>query len=248
MNLRELFEGLNNSLPNENNLGNPIADSDSKLKNFWNWFNGSKIVDDNGRPIVVHHGTPSGGFDAFDIEKTGDNTLMTKQGPGFYFTDEKNARQYMKAVNKSKGQTAQLYSVYLNIKNPLFITGKSTSIDLTAIYNVYLHGDNEWFFSNWIPFDTKISKEASKEDKAATYVKSLATGWEQDIKLLQNIVRAYKNKALMFDNMIRFLNADGVEFTDHHGKIHVAWNPNQVKQIINRGTYGAGDSSMDEGV
>ena len=58
MNLRELFEGLNNSLPNENNLGNSIADSDSKLKNFWNWFNGSKIVDDNGRPIeyiMAHH-------------------------------------------------------------------------------------------------------------------------------------------------------------------------------------------------
>jgi hypothetical protein len=42
-------------------------------------------------------------------------------------------------------------------------------------------------------------------------------------------------------------NTDGVEFTDHYGKIHVAWNPNQVKQVINRGTYGAGDSSMDEG-
>ena len=216
-------------LPNENSIDSPIAHTEEDLYDFWTWFNGSKVVDDRGRPLVVHHGTPSGGFTEFDMDKVSDNTLMTKQGPGVYFTDEKNARQYMKAVNKSKGQRAQLYSVYLNIKNPLVITGKSSVIDLNAIYNLFLHGDDEWFFSNWIPFDTKISKEATKEEKASAYVKSLSSSWEQDIKFLQNIVRAYKNKALMFDNMRQFLKADGVEFTDNYGKIYVAWNSNQVK-------------------
>ena len=39
-----------------NNLGQPIHKTDEGIINFWKWFGDSKIVD-NGRPIVVHHGT-----------------------------------------------------------------------------------------------------------------------------------------------------------------------------------------------
>ena len=48
-----------------NSNGERIAQSEPALRNFWNWFGDSKVVDEDGRPLVVYHGTPSGNFDAF---------------------------------------------------------------------------------------------------------------------------------------------------------------------------------------
>ena len=43
---------IKSSLQNENSLGEPIADNEQTLQNFWNWFGDSKMVDEQGRPIV----------------------------------------------------------------------------------------------------------------------------------------------------------------------------------------------------
>ena len=53
----QLFENAGVPLPNENSLGNKIIPDDDKEKiiNFWNWFGDSKIVDKQGRPLVVYH-------------------------------------------------------------------------------------------------------------------------------------------------------------------------------------------------
>lgn len=39
-----------------NSNGERIAKSEPALRNFWNWFGDSKVVDDKGRPLVVYHG------------------------------------------------------------------------------------------------------------------------------------------------------------------------------------------------
>ena len=59
---------IKSSLPNENSLGEPISNDPQVLQNFWNWFDGSKVVDEKGRPLVVYHGTKDT-FDIFDYEK-----------------------------------------------------------------------------------------------------------------------------------------------------------------------------------
>ena len=57
--------------------------------------NSSKVVDENGEPLVVYHGT-SNDFYTFDINKLGSATGNKGwYGAGFYFTpDEKSARGY----------------------------------------------------------------------------------------------------------------------------------------------------------
>jgi hypothetical protein len=40
-----------------NSLRNPIHPTEEGVRNFWKWFGNSKAVDDDGRPIVVYHGT-----------------------------------------------------------------------------------------------------------------------------------------------------------------------------------------------
>jgi len=88
---------LKSSLPNENSLGELIANNEQTLQNFWNWFNGSKVVDEQGRPLVVYHGTMS------DFNEFNTNYV-------FSTNDIETAKRY--------GHTL---SLYLNIKNPYII-------------------------------------------------------------------------------------------------------------------------------
>ena len=48
-----------------NSDGNRIAKSAEALRNFWRWFGDSKVVDEQGRPLVVYHGT-NAVFDTFE--------------------------------------------------------------------------------------------------------------------------------------------------------------------------------------
>jgi len=72
---------------------------------FKRWFGGSKVVDENGEPLVVYHGTDSAPFYVFDRAKT-------KGGPskfGFWFTDQDE-------FAKSFGERVEF--VFVRIENP----------------------------------------------------------------------------------------------------------------------------------
>ena len=55
-----------------------------ELKSFKNWFGKSKVINSNGEPLVVYHGTVSD-FDIFDINE---GNPEADWGRGFYFTNE----------------------------------------------------------------------------------------------------------------------------------------------------------------
>lgn len=98
-----------------NSNGDRIAKSKEALENFYRWFGDSKVVDEQGRPLVVYHGT-NANFDTFDNTKlqrtvSSYNTIAS----AYYFTSNNaNAQTYGSSV----------YPVYLNIKKPLIIDYK----------------------------------------------------------------------------------------------------------------------------
>jgi hypothetical protein len=51
---------------------------------FQAWFNGSKVVDDHGRPLRVYHGTNQS-FDTFNTERGGGSTQNNAARMGFWF-------------------------------------------------------------------------------------------------------------------------------------------------------------------
>ena len=83
-----------------------------RTKAFKEWFgdwendpkNASKVVDENGEPLVVYHGSRNGKFDVFDPSK-GNPTL----GGGMYFSDS------IELANKFAGTKGFVYSVFLNM-------------------------------------------------------------------------------------------------------------------------------------
>ena len=84
---------------------------------FKSWFgdwennpaNASKVVDENGEPLVVYHGTTNKKFSIFDKEKIGQRDSGF-YGKGFYFANTKGEAGFY---------GKKIYSVFLNIKNPL---------------------------------------------------------------------------------------------------------------------------------
>ena len=108
----------------------------TRTKAFKNWFgdwendpkNASKVVDENGEPLVVYHGSKNGDFDAFDY-----NNLRTADS-GFFFTSDK---EYAEQYGNTRG-------FFLNIKNPN-VTDTPLNIDsveslLTTDYKVGTDG------------------------------------------------------------------------------------------------------------
>lgn len=88
-------DGVERTVFNAN--GKPIHPTLEGVRNFWRWFGDSKVVDSEGRPLVVYHGT-DGIFNEFSLAAVGqsqDGKLF--YGEGFYFSSsDKDANAYGK--------------------------------------------------------------------------------------------------------------------------------------------------------
>lgn len=87
---------------------------------FKDWFKGSKIVDNNGEPLICYHRSKA----KFNIFCDNYITKNGWVGDGFYFSDNKDSfKEYGRNV----------YKAYLNIKNP-YISNADSWFDF--IYEV----------------------------------------------------------------------------------------------------------------
>lgn len=109
-----------------NSLGKRIAKTDEQIAAFWRWFGQSEAVDEQGRPLVVYHGTDVD-FAAFDPARRG-QTDTGWYGRGFYFSaSQKEAARYGKHI----------MSVYLRLENPARFNGAVSDyvVSLAEKYN-----------------------------------------------------------------------------------------------------------------
>ncbi len=95
----------------------------TESKYFKKWFGDSKVVDENGKPLVVYHGT-NADFDTFDQSKIGTATDMGIWGQGFYFGNI-----------KTPYGTKQM-SVYLKMDNPFAINDFQTIEEIADYLDV----------------------------------------------------------------------------------------------------------------
>ena len=83
---------------------------------FKKWFgdwendpeNSSKVIDENGEPLVVYHGTNSD-FTKFSLERVGSSVDYGMWGSGFYFSP-------LRSFSKYYG--SKILKLFLNIRNP----------------------------------------------------------------------------------------------------------------------------------
>jgi hypothetical protein len=106
-----------------------------RTTNFKKWFgdwendpeNASKVVDENGEPMVVYHGR-SADFNTFE-KKEGVRFIMGLEdkvkAEGFFFSpDRALAEEFAGNAARHRGGKANVVPCYLNIRKPMDLTGE----------------------------------------------------------------------------------------------------------------------------
>lgn len=142
-----------------------------RTKAFKEWFgdwekdpaNASKVVDENGEPLVVYHGNrTSDKINIFDKSKIGSEHIKILDG--FWFITDENIAKHeyaLKPESFGKGEKyleyGEVLSVFLNIRNPIVETQKGLRVENSPFGKMTLADEKLMDFFNRI----KDSKEDS---------------------------------------------------------------------------------------
>lgn len=81
--------------PTRNSNGQLIHQTEEGIRNFWRWFGDSKVVDDQGRPLVVYHGSRL---------ENGPDEFKNNGGKGIYFAENSDISENYTNGNGNLGE------------------------------------------------------------------------------------------------------------------------------------------------
>jgi len=203
---------------------------------FKKWFEGSKVVDGNGEPLVVYHQTNQN-FTVFDPKKS--------QDFGIHFGSEQQA----KSLAGDKPGT--LHQVYLNISNPLeldfdpTVVGNDDSYVEGEYHDKILRKVIQAMTGKQYAFYEGVSEQQGKNldvafkraEKADVLVAELL---ENDDTRDTRGSNKIKNFHVSLGKLIESFGYDGVFYENEiegSGVSYIAFKPTQIKSIFNRGNW-----------
>lgn len=188
---------------------------------FKRWFRNSKVVDADGKPLVVYHGTPNGGFTAFEQSGRRDRGWF---GRGFNFAEDKaTADMYRYTTVFQKTGRAKTYSVYLAIQSPLVVEEIDAQFVDRAIEELQRRR-------------ARFGREPlSAERVEAELRQPMLAAIERGNAIL--IAKEFSDSFGDLTNYARALGYDGIH-TKAEGRTWIAFRPEQIKSATgNRGTF-----------
>lgn len=198
---------------------------------FKRWFGDSKVVDADGKPLVVYHGTARGDFSFFDTYASNYGLM----GSGGYFTENPLvASEYTdKGAAKMRRQGEQpaptVYPVYLRIERPLDMNAEPDRAKWVQAFPQYFESETDLT-------DFSTNEEVYRE--------------VEDI-MTSDMIPAYEGAEIIQDG-IRSMGVDGIT---HMGggrvradsvrhRVWIVFDPEQVKSPFNQGTFDPRDPSI----
>lgn len=127
---------------------NVIFEADTFTDNLRKWFDGSKVVDSSGNPMIVYHGTTASPFNTF-VGKW--NVRFEEERGTIYFTDDKDI---------ASGYGSSVYACYLKMLNPLEYDANGqhwTTVNWYALSDALSGGHDGVILKNVL--DTPAGKE-----------------------------------------------------------------------------------------
>ena len=164
---------------------------------FKNWFgdwehdpeNASKVVDKNGEPLVVYHGT-YGDFTVFDKAKIGSATDYGIWGRGFYFTNMENTPYGNKKL-----------ALFLNIRNPFIFNDYKSAEEIGDYLNIWdgnFHEDDR--FGIFRPYATGAAQIAdSAQERGHDGLIAVLGKWTEYIAFEPNQIKSATDNRGTFD-------------------------------------------------
>lgn len=208
----------------------------TESKYFKNWFGDSKVIDENGQPLVVYHGTEEN-FDTFDRDKLGSKSMDIMSYLGFHFTPNKEMaeRLFVRA-------NADIMPVYLNIQNP-YIAKESELVKEALLYAKA---------NNKIPSKVNLDK-ILKMPYFSQDGKSIINVLSDDASKIyydETPLIDYKDITMDYLNHLKEQGFDGIkyineiEWADENRFDYIAFEPEQIKSVSNRGTFDADNPNI----
>lgn len=202
------------------NVNRKIEDV-TQSQQFKRWFgdwqndpeNASKIVNEDGTPKVMYHGSPNQ-FTVFDKKRSKPSNLY---GRGFYFSDS----------DAHAGTYGELYRVYLNVRNPLTPGGANVTEDqIRSFLEAVAENEDDYSIENYGTYDVdEILDGITSRDAFAVIQDVNATA-------IGNFL-----EAIELFNEVNGTDYDGIVTNTET----VVFRPNQIKSATdNIGTFDPG--------
>lgn len=229
---------------------------DSKAFKLWfgDWSSGkgSKVVDADGKPLVVYHGTGTT-IEEFLPEFTGQGN--DQYGSGFYFTTDKSTAdgyttRTLNEQDKPGGtDNPNVIPVYLNIRHPLVVDATKTSnlysIDVSPVMASRIISRMPDIMDPENSVLGDYFDEYWERGPKNYMISQLAREYEWTLgSLATDIFRDYPTE---YRQAVRdVLGYDGVQINFKNGEKHfVAWFPNQIKHATeNSGAFSKKDNRI----
>lgn len=225
----------------------PIADRQTSA--FDAWFSGSKVVDQDGNPLKVYHGTGAD-IAEFDFAFTGNGN--DQHGSGFYFTSNPDEASGYASEQKDKGGTTpNVVAAYLAIKKPI------VCVDGQAQQKLLTRSQINKIMQASPIFDDVLTNFGDVEYEGRAKVMNLALDtYSQDDNLLHQLHLLandfYPDRVKEFNEAVRKATGyDGViaKFGGKQTVHYIAWFPDQIKSAIgNSGTFDPKNNSITAAV
>ena len=195
--------------------GEEVTPRNTESKEFKNWFGNSKVVDENGNPMVVYHGTPY--FEGYEF-KPFESKNRTGNIDGYYFTaSTQDASDYA-----GTEESAEVIPTFLSIKNP-YVPGESKVTKAMR----------DQYFKEMIEANDDMSDERAREYAQSKMYYLTERGLP--------LANAIGSSGAAFQRIIKAGGYDGYQ----DGRHWVAFEPNQIKSAIgNIGTYSSTSSNI----
>ena len=226
--LLDSLNGLSNSVAEKQQTS--FTGKDSKLLSILQ-TNSSKVVDENGEPMVAYHGS-NNEFTKFDTARIGSST-GTSDGRGFYFTTDKD-------YANSFGKDGNVLSVFLNIDNPLSL--KEKTITKRQLFDIIKRIDEKevaadgehWLISNYANYYDVGIDGAIREAAESEYPYS-----DNDVELVNSLISASGNFKDVVSSVYEVTGKSSEIVPKENGTVHyVVTNPNQIKSATsNNGNF-----------
>ncbi len=230
--------------PTTNSNGQPLAQTEEGLRNFWNWFGDSKVVDAEGRPLVVYHGTNQP-IEQFSTDRLGMSTRSESANYGFFFTSDPyvaglyanaSASKIAPSVDDFERQSAELQA-------------KVERLEKQAIKN----GDWDAYEAAMLEWETLEIETMRADDSGQNIIPAY-------IAISDPVVLDFEGEGILkmdggFGDAIKAARDSGsgglflknIDDTPGESKVsdhYVAFSPTQIKSVNNRGTFDPADARI----
>jgi hypothetical protein len=226
-----------------------------KQGGVWNDDNGevSKAVDKNGEPLVVYHGTDTGGFSSFSQPggaKRGDLGIFATPNRAMALTYVKRGRgREIEFADRERepiegGDTSGYYASFMNIRNPneSDFEGAMWSGERPGMWEVTNADDELVYTKDGRAFMEHSEAEALAEETGGT-AEEAADHYEDTDAVVREASRSGHDGAI-----IRNVVDDGGGYSSYMGEptdVFVALSPDQLKSATqNTGEFGADTTDM----